>query len=213
MKQIIICALSCAIIGITSIGCGKVGDAPEAKTGEAVDVQKTVGGIYTIDTSKSSIGWKAAKITRAHDGGFHTFDGTVTVDGDSVTAVNITIDAASIWTDPDDLTRHLKSDDFFAVDKYPTATFETSQLVKTDSVPGATHIVTGNLTIRGNKHSVAFPATINVGPQGVTAKADFKINRKDWGIVYPGAPDDLIRDDVRIIFDITAIPSAPQARL
>jgi len=213
MNRSIVRALVCAIIGITAIGCGKVGDAPEARTGDAVDVQKTVGGIYTIDTSKSSITWKAAKVTRAHDGGFRTFEGTVTVDGDSVTAVNLTIDAASIWTDPDDLTRHLKTDDFFAVEKYPTATFEASQFVRTDSVPGATHIVTGNLTIRGNKHGVTFPATIHVSPQEVTAKADFKINRKDWGIVYPGAPDDLIYDDVRIIFDITAAPSAVQAGL
>jgi polyisoprenoid-binding protein YceI len=65
-------------------------------------------------------------------------------------------------------------------------------------------MVTGNLTMHGVTHGVTFPATIKVDGNTVTARADFKISRKDWGVVYPGQPDDLISDDVRIIFDIVA---------
>ncbi|MDB5032875.1 MAG: Rhodanese-like domain protein [Chlorobi bacterium] len=193
-----------ALLMMAAIGCGKVGDAPRATTDSAaVDVQKNTGGtVLQIDTARSKVSWIGAKITRRHDGGFHKFDGTVTLDGDKVTAVNITVDAASLYTDDSNLVNHLKSPDFFSVKEFPTATFQASQFVKADS-PGVTHMVTGNLTMRGITHGVTFPANIQVSNGVVTAKADFKINRKDWKIVYPGKPDDLISDDVRIVFDIT----------
>lgn len=67
-----------------------------------------------------------------------------------------------------------------------------------------THRVTGNLTLLGTTKSVVFPATVSVAGNEVSAKADFIINRKDWNIVYTGMPDDLINDDVRIIFNVVA---------
>lgn len=190
--------------------CGNVGDAPEAKTGEAVAVAEATGGEYRIDTTRSTIGWKAAKVTRAHDGGFKQFDGTVSVTGDNVTALRLTMQTASIWADDERLTGHLKSDDFFKVEEFPTATFEADSFVPTDSA-GATHIVTGNLMLLGATRSVVFPATVTVSDSEVKATGDFIINRKDWGIVYTGAPDDLIRDDVRLLLDITAAKSVPVA--
>ncbi|MEO5931654.1 MAG: YceI family protein [Candidatus Kapaibacterium sp.] len=195
-----------ALLMTAAIGCGKVGDAPRAKTDSAaVQVQQNTGGtVLQIDTAKSKVSWIGAKITRKHEGGFHKFNGTVTLDGDKVTAVNITVDAASLYTDDSNLVNHLKSEDFFSVQKFPTATFQASQFAKSDSV-GFTHMVTGNLTMHGVTHGVTFPANIQVSNGVVTAKADFKINRKDWSIVYPGKPDDLISDDVRILFDITTM--------
>jgi polyisoprenoid-binding protein YceI len=192
------------------MACGKVGDAPEAKTGEAVTVTQGSGGEYRIDTTQSKIGWKAAKVTRAHDGGFRQFDGTVNVNGDSVTAVHLTIQTSSIWADDEKLTGHLKSPDFFKVEEHPTATFEADRFVPIDSA-GLTHMVTGNLMLLGATKSVTFPAKITVAGNEVKATGDFIINRKDWGIVYPGAPDDLISDDVRLLLDITAVKAEPVA--
>jgi polyisoprenoid-binding protein YceI len=202
--------LAVALAATVMVSCGDVGDAPEASTGDAVTVAEGAGGQYRIDTTRSKVEWKAAKVTNAHDGGFREYDGTVTVNGDSVTAVRLNINTTSIWADNEKLTGHLKSDDFFQVEKHPTATFEADRFARIDS-GGMTHMVTGNLTMLGNSKAVTFPAAINVANDVVTAKADFIINRKDWGIVYTGAPDDLIRDDVRIIFDITATKAQPTA--
>lgn len=192
-------------LALAIAACGKVGDAPEAKTGGAVDVTTpSSGATLAIDTSKSKVSWVGAKVTGKHEGGFRSFNGTITVDSNTVTGVKVNFDVNTIYTDSEKLAGHLKSDDFFSAGKYPNATFEASQFVKADTVQGATHMVTGNLTMRGKTNSVTFPATINVGANEVSAKADFKINRKQWDIIYPGAPDDLISDDVRIMFDVVA---------
>ena len=69
---------------------------------------------------------------------------------------------------------------------------------------GKQYEVTGNLSLHGATKAITFPATIRMEKKKVRAKADFSINRKDFGIVYPGKPDDLIRDGVRIQFLVEA---------
>lgn len=195
-------------LALTIVACGDVGDAPQAQTGEAVAVTGAGGQVLAIDTARSEIRWRAAKVTRAHDGGFRTFDGTVTFDGSTVTGVDLTIDTRSIWSDTERLTNHLKSEDFFEVERYPTATFEADQIVPVDSA-GATHLVTGNLTMHGQTHGVTFPATLTVNDGTVQATADFIIDRTDWAINYKGQADDLIENDVRLIFDVVATDGPP----
>lgn len=183
--------------------CGDVGDAPEAETGDAVATGTAAGMQLAIDTSQSEINWRGAKVTRHHDGGFHNFSGTVTVDGEQVTGVDVTIDVNSLWSDSERLTGHLKTGDFFEVETYPTATFEATQFAPSNT-EGSTHTVTGNLTMHGQTHGVTFPATIEVEDGTVRAEADFIINRRTWGINYDGMANDLIEDDVRIMFNLTA---------
>ena len=67
--------------------------------------------------------------------------------------------------------------------------------------------VTGNLDLHGVTKSISFPASISVGEQEITATAEFSINRFDFGIVYPGMTDDLIREEVVISFDLKATPA------
>ena len=68
------------LVAAAAAGCGKVGDAPRAQVDSAAApvTQPTGGATYVIDTAKSKVGWIGAKITRRHEGGFHTFSGTVT---------------------------------------------------------------------------------------------------------------------------------------
>jgi polyisoprenoid-binding protein YceI len=205
-------SLFAAVAAVTLVSCGGVGEAPEAKTSQPVIVNEMAGGRYMIDTTRSRVAWKAAKISLAHDGGFRQYSGTLTADGNQVTGVDITIATPSIWSDNEKLTGHLKTTDFFKVDAYPTATFRADRFEKFDSA-GFTHRVTGNLTMLGTTKSVVFPAKISVNEKEVAAKADFIINRKDWNIVYTGKPDDLIDNDVRIIFDIVAKKSEPVTTL
>lgn len=194
---------SVLLLSATLMACGDVGDAPEARTDDAVALSDASGMTVVIDTSMSSINWRAAKVTRAHDGGFGTFAGTVTRQENTLTGVDVTIDTRTIWSDTGRLTGHLKSDDFFDVEQFPEARFVADVFTPVDSV-GATHLVTGNLTMRGVTKAVTFPATIQVLEDNVTATADFIINRRDWEINYDGAADDLVEDNVRLILDITA---------
>ena len=67
--------------------------------------------------------------------------------------------------------------------------------------------VTGNLELHGVTKSITFPATIVVEDGRITAEAEFFIRRTDFGILYPGKPDDLIRDEVVIRLDLIALPA------
>ena len=185
--------------------CGDVGDAPRAQTNTAGDVAQAEGEVLPIDTSRSEVSWKAAKVTRAHDGGFNAFDGTITVAENQIVGADIGIDTRSIFSDTPRLTNHLKSDDFFDVEVHPDARFIANQFVPVDSA-GATHLVTGNLTIRDTTNAVTFPATVSFNGDTVRAEADFIIDRRDWGINYKGQADDLIENNVRLILDVVAVP-------
>jgi polyisoprenoid-binding protein YceI len=173
----------------------------KAVTGEAqkaTSPQTTAGASqYAITPQNSKIEFVGSKVTGSHNGSFEKFNGEIhyTNDDPAQSHVAITIDASSVKADDPKLTEHLKTADFFDVAKFPDAKFE-STAIKAGGEKGATHTVTGNLTLHGVTKSVTFPATISVTADTATVDADFAINRKDFGINYPGAQDNLIRDDV-----------------
>ena len=169
----------------------------EAKT-ESVAAPAGDAKDYRFDSSTSKVGWVGSKVTGKHEGSFGSFRGVVhVVDGNPEKSnVTVDIDTASLTTDNDKLVGHLKSGDFFDVAKYPKATF-TSTEVKGNQV-------TGNLTLHGVTKAITFPATIKIAGDDVTVDSEFAINRKDFGLAYPGKPDDLIRDDVVIKLAIRA---------
>ncbi len=209
MKKI---ALVAAIL-VASAACKneEIDSKPAAEVSEPAAVEKAEEPAkeeaaepttVAIDKSASKIDWKAAKVSLAHDGGFKEFDGKVTYGPDGkLQGVDVTIDTTSVWSDTEKLTGHLKSEDFFAVEKYPTATF-----VSTKIEPGEGDMVniTGNLDMHGVKKAVTFPATVKMEGGKLVADADFKINRFDWGIEYKGKPDDLIQKDVNLKLHIEA---------
>lgn len=183
---------------------------PQAATTEAVAVEQAAGIALPIDTAASSIGFRGIKVTGGHDGGFHDYSGTVTATDTAVTGVDLKINTPSIWTDNERLTGHLRSADFFEVDRFPEATFVSSQIVRRDTA-GATHLVTGNLTMHGVTQGITFPATITRTADAATAKASFVIDRTRWNILYKGQADDLISNDVTITFDVTARAASAMA--
>lgn len=153
-------------------------------------------------TEGSTIGFVGSKVTGSHTGGFREFDGTFTLTGPTPegAAIHVTIDMRSTWTDADRLTSHLMTADFFEVETYPSATFNSTAV----TASGDAWAVTGELDLHGVTNEIIFPATIAVAGDTLTAQASFEINRFDWGIAYAGRPDDLIRPEVAIDFDITA---------
>jgi polyisoprenoid-binding protein YceI len=145
----------------------------------------------------STVGFVGSKVTGKHEGKFEKVPGTLGLAGGKPEGgkIAIEVDTTSLKTDNDKLDGHLKSADFFDVAQFPKATFTSSE-IKAGGEKGATHTVTGELVLHGEKKTITFPATITVSADGVSGTAEFSINRKDFKIVYAGKPDDLIRDDV-----------------
>src|SRR6266849_7516527 len=139
-----------------------------------------------ISPDNSKVEFVAAKVTRSHNGSFKQFAGAIDLVKNSVEASRVTIDIQmnSVVTDEDALTRHLQTPDFFDVAKYPKATFASTKIVP-NNAGGSTHNVTGNFELHGVKKSITFPATIQVA-DSVSVNAEFAINRKDFGLLYPG---------------------------
>ena len=204
------------VLAICSLGAAGCEDPSKGKskaiTGEAVSTtaqQQTAaahGNVkYAFDQGTSKVTWAGSKVTGKHEGGFSAFTGTVdVVDGaPEKSKVNVSIDATSLTSDQEKLTGHLKSGDFFDVAKHPRATFSSTE-IKKGGEKGATHTVTGNLTIKGITKSVTFPATLAVTADAATVDAEFAINRRDFSLNYAGMPNDLIRDDVVIKLAIRA---------
>jgi polyisoprenoid-binding protein YceI len=157
--------------------------------------------VYFVDLSASSIEFVGAKITGDHTGKFGKFEGFLGLQANKPLFVAFRVDVASLETDSPKLDTHLRSADFFDVEKHPKAAF-TSTSIRPSRDAGGTHAITGELEIRGTKQTITFPATVT----GTSGKAEFKINRKDFGVAFPGKPDDLIKDEVLLKINLVFKP-------
>lgn len=176
-----------------------VEEAP-AEEAEATTVTETIA----LTAENTKVEFVGSKVTGKHDGGFNEIEGSLVLAQplDKTTA-NVTVQAASVWSDAEQLTEHLRSGDFFEVETYPTATFNLTSIAAEANEDG-TRQVNANLTMRGVERPISFPASFDVSDDKVEISAEFSINRKDWGIVYAGQADDLIRDGVILKLSIDA---------
>lgn len=203
-----------AMLGLATVvvvaGCENPAKGKEkAEVGKAKTIsempQDKEAEKIALTPGNSKITWKGSKVTGAHDGGFRSFSGEVSaVAGDPLKArISLTIDVKSLYSDQEKLTGHLKSDDFFSVDKFPEAKFVSSSIAE-GGKGVATHTISGNLTMRDVTKGVSFPATLKITEDRVEANAEFVINRRDWGINYDGMADDLIRNEVVLKLEVKA---------
>lgn len=194
---------------LTAILCVGCADPAEDKT-KAITKEPTTkntetarqskGESVAITTEGSKVEFTGSKVTGKHDGGFKAFSGNIDLVDEKVeeSQVAVDIDMTSVFSDDDGLTGHLKSSDFFEVEKHPKSTFVSTKIVADKEKGDDQYKVTGDLEMRGKKKSIEFPAKITVSDTEVGVDAEFAINRKDFGIVYAGKADDLIRDNVVI---------------
>ena len=196
-------SLILATIAVVMCACAAdpSADKPKATAGNAAPETSSAKAGETealaITPENSKLEFEASKVTRTHHGSFKQFSGQIDL-AKNVTdsKVSIDIQTGSVEADDPQLTAHLKTPDFFDVAKFPKATFTSTKI---DAVAGGaanTYTVTGNLDLHGAKKSISFPATIQTTADNVSVDAEFAINRKDFGIVYAGKADDLIRDNV-----------------
>lgn len=96
------------------------------------------------------------------------------------------------------LTGHLLNDDFFAVDKFPTAKFEITEVkdaADADKVKmaDANAVITGNLTVKDVTKSISFPAKVTISGNEINAITEFNIDRTQFNITYNS--DESIKDN------------------
>lgn len=205
-------ALALAALSIAAVAACKDPNANTARATTSAPVtaaptapSPSASERLTINAATSTVGFTGAKVTMTHNGSFPTFTGTVDLDPARVenSRITVDVDTTSVTTDTERLTTHLKSADFFDVERFPRASF-TSTSITAGGANGATHTVTGNLALHGVTRAISFPATVTVTPDGFAATAEFVINRREFGIVYAGMPDNLIRDDVAMHLSLRA---------
>lgn len=166
---------------------------------------------YKVDLEKSALTWTGKKLTGSHSGSINLKSGTLAFSGKKLIEGGFIIDMNSI-KDADKsegLEKHLKADDFFGTDKFPTSSFVIKKITNTNA---NTVNITGNLTIKGVSNSITFPATVAWAADGsVIANADkITIDRTKWGIKYKSKSvftdlgDKFIYDDFELSVKLVA---------
>lgn len=150
-----------------------------------------------IEPAESALTFHATSRLVNADGRFHRFGGTVTVDPRDPTSAraSVTVEAASIDTDNTKRDNHLRSQDFFWAERYPTIVFEST---RAERASGGV-VVVGRLTIRGVTRDIRVPTTVELSPDGFVARGDFELKRSDYEMNYQSRLNP-VGDVVRVSF-------------
>jgi polyisoprenoid-binding protein YceI len=200
----------------TSCGGGAVSSTDAQDEAQAGELSMS----YAVNSEESTIEWVGTKITgSSHNGTIAISNGILNVEEGNLAAGNFDIDMNSIvCLDLEDqesngkLVGHLKSDDFFDVANFPSATFAITA-VKALEGGESTHEISGNLTIKGNTRNISFPASISMDENGLSASASFTIDRTEWDVRYgstkffEGLKDNAINNDIALTLSLNATPT------
>ena len=170
---------------------------------------------YSIDKAHSEVSFQVRHLLTKVRGRFSDFNGTIEFDAENPerSLVDVEIRAASIDTNERDRDAHLRSADFFDVEKIPVLTFRSTKIRRYSDERFA---VTGDLTIHGVTRSVSFEASLlgtakdPWGNERIAFEAETTINRKDFGLTWNAALETggfLVGDDVKISLSVQAVPA------
>ncbi|HVE70087.1 MAG TPA: YceI family protein [Thermoanaerobaculia bacterium] len=171
---------------------------------------------WVVDKGHSTATFKIRHFTANVVGQFRDFEGSINIDraNPAKSSVEFTIQAKSIDTGGERRDNHLRSADFFDVEKFPTITFKSTSVAPKSK---DTFDVTGDLTMHGVTKRVTLPVTF-LGfmkhPRG--EKAGFEIetvvNRKDYGVTWNRALDEggfMLSDDVKVSINLEVDRKVP----
>jgi polyisoprenoid-binding protein YceI len=183
-------------------------------TTTAVEIPGYVTGTWTIDPVHSEVSFvvRHMMVSKVR-GRFDRFDGAITTASDPLqSAVEATVDLGSVNTGNETRDNHIRSEDFFHIEKHPTMTFRSTG-VRPD---GDDYLLDGDLTLRGVSRPVTFRLEVNgfspdpYGGMRAGFSATTEINRNDWNVSYngpiPGASSGrVLSDKVTINLEIEAV--------
>jgi polyisoprenoid-binding protein YceI len=174
-----------------------------------------------VDTKASMIEWQGRKVTGAHDGLLRLKSGEVQMENGNIVGGSFVLDMQTIENmdlrsspaDKAKLERHLKSGDFFDVEKFPEGTFTITEVIDMRAGQETGRVqLTGTLRVKGKTAPVSFPAEISKEDGKLIARADLSIDRSLWNIQFNSAKffdikklgDKLIYDDIDVALTIVA---------
>ncbi|KUO59788.1 hypothetical protein APF79_08685 [bacterium BRH_c32] len=169
---------------------------------------------WNVDKSHSKVGFSVSHMVITDvEGNFKDFDATVTTTGEdfSTAKIDFTAKTASVYTENEKRDNHLRSDDFFNAEKYPTLTFKSKSLKK---VSDNKYKLTGDLTMREVTKEVVLDVKFNgiVKDMSGNTRAGFKItgelNRMDYGLKFNallGTGDAVVGNTVELDINIQLI--------
>jgi len=169
---------------------------------------------FKIVSSNSNVEWTGRKVTGAHNGTIGIKEGNFVFNDGIIKEGNVVINTSSIIildvTDPAtnaQFAGHLASDDFFSIEKFPTASFD---ILTVREVSDSTYYLEGNLTIKDITHVVGFEATVENNRNNITLSGKLVIDRTKYDIrfrsgnFFKDLGDTLIYNDFELDFNITA---------
>ncbi|AXT19363.1 YceI family protein [Flavobacteriaceae bacterium AU392] len=172
-------------------------------------VENEFASEYIVDITASSIEWKGSKPTGTHNGTIKLSNGTFKAEGNAISSGTFTMDMSSL-KDADGNTRlegHLKSDDFFDIEKFPNAKFVVTGI---NNRTGKTMLI-GNLTIKDKTNAISFPITVKSNEDTVIITSEtFIIDRSKWNVRYGSKSffdnlgDKFISDEVELKINVVA---------
>lgn len=208
MKRFKISASALALALLFGVTTGFI--APE----NPVKKETTAAAVTTLDVdpAASTVGWTAKKVGGQHNGTVKLAKGNLQVNGKKLVGGSFVMDMTTI-TDLDitkedskeKLTGHLKSEDFFSVEKNPTSTFKITKVAPISGAKAGepNYTLTGDLTIKGTTNPVTFPAMVKVDGSNAEATAKIEVDRIKYDIKYRsgilGTAADKIIDDVFVM--------------
>ncbi|MHA6763777.1 YceI family protein [Streptacidiphilus sp. PAMC 29251] len=159
-------------------------DRPTTGTPPATLLTALESGHWTLDPARSSVGLRARSIwgLATVTGSFDTVGGEGEIGPDHTATGSLTVDAGSVRTGQARLDTHLRSADFFDVERYPVFGFTADSAVPG---PDGTVEITGSLTVLARTRPLAFTAqAVAAGPTEVTLSAELTINREEFGMSW-----------------------------
>ena len=179
---------------------------------------KNHSDVYKVDTKLSSMEWFAEKVTGKHNGIIKLSKGEISSDHGNLSGsfeVDMTTIAVKDLTGEyaAKLDGHLKSEDFFSVEKFPTSKFVTTSVTPIKDVKegGYTHTIKGNLTIKDKTNEITFDAIIKTEGNKIACVGNAIVDRSKFDIKYgsksffPEIGDKMINDEFRVQFNVVAV--------
>ncbi len=136
-----------------------------------------------IDVERSTVVWKGYKPTGSHTGTINLASGSLVLKGSLLVGGSFIVDMSTIKESEDNqrLENHLKSIDFFEIEKYSFSKFEITGSTITEEKT----TITGNMTIKDVTREISFEATVSENVEAVTLTSEtFQINRADFNVKY-----------------------------
>ncbi|WP_276877593.1 YceI family protein [Chryseobacterium joostei] len=214
-KKLFSLAIPALFIAAVMVSCKK--DKPLTSESNEVTTTKD-GSQYTLDTLNSKVEWKGYKVFKSentsHFGNIKFESGDVTVKDGKLESGKFVADMNSLTSvdlkdSPEDMGKlngHLKSGDFFEVEKFPTASFEITKITPTTEGDYNT-LLDGNLTIKGITKPVQFKANVSVKDGEVSVATEPKdVKREEFGVKFQApAENGVIKDEVTLQISVKAL--------